>query len=333
MDEAIQRINTWIEETNLSGYTNLSLDLLDLSNLGLTELPSLALLDNLQVLNCSGNQLTSLSSLPNSLQSLDCSHNNLTSLSSSLCSLTNLQFLYCNNNEQLTSLSSLPNSLLVLYCCDNKRLTSLSLPNSLHELYCYRNNQLTSLSDILPINLQQLHCCDNIQLTSIGLLPNNLHVLDCRNNQLTSLLNLPDNLSFLSCNDNQLTSLPNLPKNILQLIYYNNPFKEISKHNWELLTTLYSGRFTFDIDWDLSDFTFITNVNVSIKNKFILDYAIENGNINLIDYLLDNNVDITLIDKRNCNILKKLYSSLREMKRLKNCNFQSIITNQIYKYL
>ena len=73
-------------------------DELDLSNLGLTELPLLP--DRLQVLYCGYNQLTELPPLPNTLQEL-----------------------YCNGN-QLTEIPTLPDTLVRLYCYGNQ-LTEL----------------------------------------------------------------------------------------------------------------------------------------------------------------------------------------------------------------
>jgi Leucine-rich repeat (LRR) protein len=128
---------------------------------------------NLQILDCSDNQLTSLlNSLPTSLQKLDCSDNQLILLPESLP--TSLQYLYCSNN-QLTSLPEIfPNSLQRLYCSNNQ-LTSLpeSLPTSLQRLYC-SFNQLVSLPESLPISLQKLYCYYN-QLTSLP-----MSILNCR---------------------------------------------------------------------------------------------------------------------------------------------------------
>ena len=125
---------------------------LDLSCLKLTELP-----DNFPVnfngkLDCSNNQLTSLS-LPMAT-SVFCSHNQLTSLS-----LPMATFVFCPNN-QLTSLS-LPMATFVR--CSNNQLTTLSLPMAT-EVSCM-DNQLTSLS--LP--MATYVCCYRNLLTTLSL--------------------------------------------------------------------------------------------------------------------------------------------------------------------
>ena len=122
MEIALERIANWKEGT-----------ILDLSNLGLTSLPTLP--STLTKLYCHNNQLTSLPTLPSTLTHLHCSFN------------------------QLTSLPTLPTTLIKLYCYNNQ-LTSLpTLVSTLIELLCY-NNQLTSLPT-LPTTLIELHCNNN----------------------------------------------------------------------------------------------------------------------------------------------------------------------------
>ena len=104
--------------------------------------------DQITILHCSSNQLTSLEGIENlvNLQVLYCSYNQLTNLKG-IENLANLQILFCYNN-QLTSLEGVENLV------------------NLQELYCY-NNQLNSLKGIEKLaNLQQLYCFNN-QLTSL----------------------------------------------------------------------------------------------------------------------------------------------------------------------
>jgi Leucine-rich repeat (LRR) protein len=131
---------------------------LDLLSKGLTYLPTLERFKNLQELDCSDNQLTSLPSLPSSLQKL-----------------------YCIVNH-LSSLPPLPSSLQELYCYDNQLATLPPLPSSLQGLYCGQN-QITSLPP-LPSSLQELYCGDN-QLNSLPPLPSCLQALYCGENQLS----------------------------------------------------------------------------------------------------------------------------------------------------
>ena len=169
---------------------------LDFSYLNLTELPS-PLPDDLKVLICTYNKLTSLPSLPNSLEILRCSNNKLTKLP---ILPNNLQKIWCDKNK-LTKLPSVPNSLEHLFC-DNNKLTILpNLPNRLDILECI-NNKLTTLPT-LPDNLKKLNCAAN-NLTSLPTLPNSLENLDCSINKLITLPILPDSLINLTCYGNQL---------------------------------------------------------------------------------------------------------------------------------
>ena len=99
---------------------------------------------HLLILDCEGNQLTSLdASGCTALTDLGCEGNQLTSLDVSTC--TALTYLHCYNN-QLTSLDvSSCTAIGALYCYDNQ-LTSLDVSacTALAFLYCH-NNQLTSL--------------------------------------------------------------------------------------------------------------------------------------------------------------------------------------------
>jgi nucleoside phosphorylase/GTPase SAR1 family protein len=134
---------------------------LDLSKLGLTELPdSISRLSNLKTLSLHNNQLTelpdSIGDLSN-LRSLHLSVNQLTKLPDSIGQLSNLRELYLVENQ----LTELPDSIGQL-----SNLRELNL----------RSNQLTKLSDF------------------IGKL-SNLHTLDLLDNQLTEL---PESISELS---------------------------------------------------------------------------------------------------------------------------------------
>ena len=88
MEEAERMIESCIKN---------KVSILDLSYLGLTELPE-NLPNSLQRLYCSDNSLTELPvNLPNLLQTLDCSNNSLTELPLILFNKT----VYCNNKSIL----------------------------------------------------------------------------------------------------------------------------------------------------------------------------------------------------------------------------------------
>jgi Leucine-rich repeat (LRR) protein len=104
--------------TEIETYLNsLSEDILKLniSSKGIKSLPDLTRFKNLEELDCSNNQLTSLPTLPQNLKILYCSGNQLSSLP--MLSET-LERLFCSNN-QLTSLPTLPQNLKELYCYNN----------------------------------------------------------------------------------------------------------------------------------------------------------------------------------------------------------------------
>ena len=106
----------------------------------------------------------------------------LTELPHDIHLYTNLQALYCGNNQLTSLVDNLPASLSYLDCA---------------------NNQLTSL-DNLPASLSYLNCCNN-QLTSLVNLPtSSLFYLDCTGNQLTCLENLPTTLQYFYCYNNPL---------------------------------------------------------------------------------------------------------------------------------
>jgi hypothetical protein len=152
--EAKRRIDTWVTRGDIEKD-------LDLSDLGLRQLPSLP--DTIQSFICSSNKLTSLPTLPANLKLLDCSSN------------------------KLTSLPVLPNSIEVLLCDANK-LTSLPiLPNDLKELMC-DNNKLKSLPN-LPNDLESLSCNVN-KLTSLPILPESLLELYCSHNRLPAVMKM-----------------------------------------------------------------------------------------------------------------------------------------------
>ncbi|HFL6533577.1 TPA: NEL-type E3 ubiquitin ligase domain-containing protein, partial [Salmonella enterica] len=117
----------------------------------------------LQVLTVSGNQLTSLPTLP-----------------------PGLQVLTVDGNPHLTSLPALPPELQDLSVSDN-RLTSLPvLPPGLQTLSVDGNPHLTRLPE-LPPGLQTLFVSNNPQLTRLPELPSELQWLFARNCQLTRL--------------------------------------------------------------------------------------------------------------------------------------------------
>lgn len=196
----------------IDGNDKLTAEAKDLKTLfvGVKQIKSLQGIEgftNLQKLNCSTNQLTSLSSLPQSLLELNCGSNLLTSLPSLPLMLLTLD---CPFNK-LISLPVLPNGLQVLQCYQNEIEIVPVLPQTLTKLIC-SNNKITVLP-VLPQSLLQLSC-DNNLLTTLPTLPQNLEVFSCSNNKIAELSILPTTLKSLSCSLNLLTDLPTLPQGL-----------------------------------------------------------------------------------------------------------------------
>lgn len=117
-------------------------------------------LDNLKILNLSGNQLTQLSVSLSNLEELNCNDNQLTDLDVSSCS--RLDDLRCNNNL-LTQLSLQNNRALSFLHCESNRLTELDLSQC--GLIFYSN------MGVLDKNQQQIYayCTGNPDLAVIYL--------------------------------------------------------------------------------------------------------------------------------------------------------------------
>lgn len=201
---------------------------LDISGGSITNLTGIQDFTALQVLNCSGNQLTTLDFSKNTaLKTLVCYSNKLTALdvskntaleqltcySNKLTTLdvsknTALTNLYCYDN-QLTALDVSKNTALQNLQCYSNQLTSLNVSQnpSLTELRCY-SNQLTSFDVSKSIALKKLYCYSN-QLTALDLSKNTALIeLYCYSNQLAALdISKNTALSYIDCSSNQLTSL------------------------------------------------------------------------------------------------------------------------------
>ena len=175
-EELLRRIATYNSlPMRLLRYLNLRKNILDVSVLRITSLPTLP--PGLQNLECKYTHLTSLPDLP-----------------------VGLQRLYCYGT-QITCLPALPVGLQKLLCF-NTPITSLpKLPHTLQELICY-NTQITSLPE-LPAGLRYLSCWDT-PLRSLPDLPAGLQVLCCSCTRLTTLPELPATLHVLNCSSTPL---------------------------------------------------------------------------------------------------------------------------------
>lgn len=229
---------------------------ISLWGLGIGDISGIEHFVNLTILDCGGNDLTSIQALPPQLQHLNCRDNNLTSLPD----LPNTLVTLLAYENDLMSLPELPASLLELDCHENN-LTSLpelptglqvleiqhneltTLPASISNvsfltLNCY-NNQLTSITD-LPVGLSTLNCQNN-NITNFPEIPSTVTRLNCSNNLLSSLPTLPSGMYDLYCDDNDLTQLPALPETLRELRCMNNEITSLPELINSNLDHLYCG--------------------------------------------------------------------------------------------
>jgi Leucine-rich repeat (LRR) protein len=188
----------------------------------------------LNVITASIFDMTGIEAFTN-LQTLECSYNQLTTLN--VQGLTNLLSLYCKNNH-LTTLNVQGLTNLQTLDCSYNQLTTLDVQGltNLQTLGC-PNNQLTTLDVQGLTNLQTLGCTNN-QLTTLNVQGlTNLETLDCSTNQLPTLdVQGLTNLRYLYCSYNQLPTLDVQGLTNLQEIYCQN--NQLTTLNVQGLTNL-----------------------------------------------------------------------------------------------
>ena len=154
-------LNNYVETSNISSITSIELNFKNISDLtGIEDFSALTILE------CKGNQLTSL----------DVSQN------------TALTELRCSSNYELTSLNVSGAIALAELICMGNQLTNLDVSNSFYLTHLVIvSNQLTTLDLNNNTALIVLECGGN-QLTTLDVGNNiNLEYLDCHTNQLSSL--------------------------------------------------------------------------------------------------------------------------------------------------
>lgn len=197
-----------------------------ISNLDIANIDGIEYFTALKHLNCKGNSLTTLPTLPQSLLTLDCSENDLNVITMLPNSLVELN---CNFNE-LTSIPQLPNTLDILKCYDNQLSALPTFPTLLKVLHCGGN--LYNTLPAMPQVLQELNC-KGLGLQSLPTLPITLKILGCEYNELTELPTLPNSTEILVAHHNQINALPNLPNSLQEL--------NVGTNNLITLPTLPSG--------------------------------------------------------------------------------------------
>jgi len=174
---------------------------------GIFDLTGIEDFNNLLILDCSVNNLTSIDMSNNtSLAYLNCRHNQLNTLDVS----NNISLIELNvSQNQIIQLNVSSNAFLKNLNCAANQLQLISVINNqmLTNFQC-QGNQLTSLDLSNNIMLDSLACLAN-QLTNLDLSNNiNLIALSCGANQLTTL-NISNNINLqvINCDDNDLVSL------------------------------------------------------------------------------------------------------------------------------
>ena len=138
---------------------------LDLSNMGLTELPDMSTVTILGSFTCYHNQLTNLMGAPKHVGgNFNCGRNQLTSLTGAPKQIGGNFF--CHNN-QLTSLTGAPKQIGGIFYCSGNKLTNLTgAPNEVGGNFDCDHNQLTSLTGA-PKHVGGNFTCRHNQLTSL----------------------------------------------------------------------------------------------------------------------------------------------------------------------
>ncbi|MBD5378760.1 MAG: hypothetical protein HDR74_02540 [Bacteroides sp.] len=249
---------------------------------------------NLEFLNCSCNQLTTIDVSKNtSLITLICDRNKLTALdvikNTALTHLncqenrltmlnvsnnTVLEYLHCEEN-QLTKLDVSKNTALTYLGCDSNQLTTLDVSKNtaLTYLSCDRN-QLTTLDVSKNTALSGLSCNYN-QLTTLDISKNTaLTHLNCQHNQLTMLdVSYNTVLEYLYCNANQLTTLDVSKNTALTLLHCdNNQLTILDVSKSPALTQLYCWNNELT-NLDVSNNTALTHLLCWYNKLTILDVS------------------------------------------------------------
>jgi Leucine-rich repeat (LRR) protein len=183
----------------------------------------------LQTLDCSSNQLESVSFSGNGILSyLDCSSNQLTSLDMS--ENTHLHDLYCEDN-QLSDLKVLSDTRLANLYCDSNKFVSMDLSfGSLVVLYCSHNPLLSSLDLRANDFLRFLTCKNNPQLS----------IICVKASQSRTYWKQDPTMSYSTdCATTEYddTVVDNVPKEISKM--YNLQGQEVSVPSSEVLIYLY----------------------------------------------------------------------------------------------
>lgn len=187
---------------------------LEISKLGLTYIPFLEKLYNLECLDCSQNEIYELNLLSNKkLVFLDCAENHLLNLD--LRESKRLEMLVCDENK-LTHLNVQNNPNLRHLSCADNQISELDLSENkeLISLVCYCNeitslnincNPLIEFLDCAYNHIEELNVTKNVNLEHLIVQGNLLHSLNiCSNKLLTSLNIIENDISGMDTSQNSL---------------------------------------------------------------------------------------------------------------------------------
>ncbi|MCL5127202.1 T9SS type B sorting domain-containing protein [Algibacter sp. L4_22] len=195
-------LDNFVPTANINTVTNLQID-----SKNIADLTGIEDFNALSILNCSDNNLSSLSISTNiNLTQLYCNSNVITDLN--VTSLPDLKIFWCDNNL-LSKLDITKNPNLISLVCNTNYLNYLDTSENekLTVLSC-SNNGLLDLNVTENKNLNSLLVNGNL-LTNIDLSENNiLTILDCSFNALKTLdISITKKLRTIDCSNNQIEQL------------------------------------------------------------------------------------------------------------------------------
>ena len=184
---------------------------LDLSNLGLKELPPLP--DTVEHLTISNNPIKTLDGLPKSLKYLNCSNTYITYLDNLP---DNLKHLCCVSCISLRIIHINVDNITTINApyCDNLQKI-IRLPKSLRNLDISRS--LVNYICKFPPYLRSFKCVDT-SLEKIPPLPDTLTKLDICMCNLKEIQNIPKSVKYLTFCNNIPATLPELHEGLMCLI-------------------------------------------------------------------------------------------------------------------
>lgn len=207
MDSAKEIIDIWIRKKKIHFP-------LDLSNLGLIELPQLP--DNIQWLIINNNPIHELTNIPSALKRLECKYTNIHELRDLP---STLQYLICVGCDKLENIDNLPDTIRKLdlsYCSNLQNFDRL--PQELRELKMIQTKNIQYIP-YFPEKLRIFHA-EEFNLTHFPPFSESMRKIICHKLNLKYLYNESDNQEFLKKFPKPqpyFPIFPNFPKNLKYL--------------------------------------------------------------------------------------------------------------------